>query len=177
MDKEMLRYLNGESNVFEGRLKITRDIAPNGMEYIRICLTDGDDEKEIYTYWRNPQADKKNKENPKHTGGKKPYLMLMIEEVTKLRKKKVPNIAELVGFLVCLGENIEWNTGRLMNKRSKKSLQYKDLLEIYGCSKPKFNKMLGLMRNHDLLYHTNEGYFISPKLIKKGRMKEDNRDV
>lgn len=177
MDKETLRYLNGESNVLEGHLKLTRDVAPNGMEYIRICLTDGDIEKELYAYWRNPQAEKRNKETPKHTGGKKPYLMLMTEEVTKLRKKKVQNVPELVGSLVCLGENIEWNTGRLIHKRSKKSLLYKDLLEIYGCSRPKLNKMLGLMKDHELLYHTNDGYYISPKLIKKGRMKEDNRDV
>lgn len=170
MDKILLKYLNRESNVFIGEIKITRDITPNGQEHIRICLPD---DRELYEYWHNPNAVKRNNDTPKHTGGKKPYLMLMLEEVSKLRESGVKNVEELLGYLVSLGEHIEWNTGRLIHKRSKKPLQYKDLLDIYKCSKPKLNKMIGLMKEHDLLYYKDTGYYISPRLIKKGKMQQE----
>ena len=178
MDKNLLRYLNGETNVYIGELKLTRDVAPNGREHIRVCLSEDANDKEIYQHWHNPKKNKPN-DTPKHTGGKQPYLMLMINEVEKLRASGVKGIEELVGYLVCLGKYIEWNTGRLVLK--KEPLRYIDLLGIYGCSKPKLNKMLWLMREHDLLYHTDTGYFVTTKIVKKGKMqgkvKEDDRDV
>lgn len=182
MDRNLLRYLNRETNVYVGSLKLTRDIAPNGREYIRVCLP-GEDagDRELYQHWHNPGATKKNSETPKHTGGKAPYLMLMVNEVEKLRSAGVKNVEELIGYLVCLGKHIEWNTGRLIHKKGKKPLRYGDLLEIYKCSKPKLNKMLALMKEHELLYHTDAGYFVAARMVKKGKMhgveKEDDRDV
>lgn len=168
MDKEFLKYLNRESNICIGELKITRDVAPNGSEYITVCMSDG---RELYTFWHNPRKAERKNENPKHIGGRKPYLMLMIGEIKKLKEQGVKNVPELVGYLVSLGDNIEWNTGRLIHKRSKKSLQYKDLLEVCGCSKPKLNKLLAQMKELDLLYYTSEGYFVSSRLIKKGKQQ------
>lgn len=173
MDKDLYKYLTHASNIFVGELKITRDVAGNGWEYIRVCLPDG---TELYAHWHNPKK-KPRDSPPKNTGGKKPYLMLMIDEIEKLREDGVQNVEELIGYIVCLGKNIEWNTGRLIHKRTKKSLRYVDLLKIYGCSKPKLNKMLRLMKENDLIYHTDSGYYVSSKYIKKGKMKGDNRDV
>ena len=166
MEKGLLKYLNRESNVYVGEVKITRDVSPNGCEYIRVCMPDG---KELYTYWHNPRKVEKKNETPKHTGGKKPYLMLMVGEIEKLREDGVKNVEELLGYLVSLASNIEWGTGKLIHKRSKKPLQYKDLLQIYRCSKPKLNKMIAQMKEQNLLYYTDEGYFISNRLIKKGK--------
>lgn len=171
MDENLLKFLNGETNVYEGPLKLTRDKTNNGPQYIRVCLPnlEGITNDELYKFWHNPKTNKKNKETPKHTGGKKPYLMLMIDEIEELRSQGVKNIEELIGYVACLGKYIEWNTGKLIHKRSKKPIQYKDLLNIYGCSNKKLNKMINLMKEHDLLYHTDEGYFISSKYIKKGK--------
>jgi hypothetical protein len=174
MDKELQKYINRSSNLFVGELKVTRDVSANGWEYIRICLPDG---KELYTHWHNPNKKPKSDTPPKHTGGKKPYLMLMVDEIEKLRKDGVKNVEELIGYIVCLGKSIEWNTGRLIHKKSKEPLRYVDLLEIYGCSKPKLNKMLRLMKENELLYHTDSGYYVSPRYIKRGKMKGDNRNV
>jgi len=175
MDKELLKYLNHGSNIYIGELKITRDIAPNGREYIRICLPDesGGSGKQLYEHWYNPSAKKKTTESPKHTGGKKPYLMLMVDEVEKLREGGVKNVEELIGYVVCLGKYVEWNTGRLIHKKNKTPLKYSDLLKIYGCSKPKLNKMISLMKEHELLYYTDMGYYISSKYIKKGKMHKE----
>lgn len=170
----MLRFLNKETDVvlIGGYFMISREIATNGYEHITEYIITSDDEKiEYRKFWYNPKINEVKDKKPKHTGGKKPYLMVMINEIEKLREQGVKNVEELIGYVACLGKYIEWNTGRLIHKRNKKSIQYKDLLEIYGCSKPKLNKMINLMKEHDILYYTEEGYFISTVYIKKGKSK------
>lgn len=171
MDKNILKFLNYETNVLiiDGKYRMEREIAPNGTEFIMQFFMDDNHEYEFYSYWYNPKKKQKSN-NPKHTGGKKPYLMLMIDEIEKLREKGVKNVEELIGYVVCLGKHIEWNTGRLIHKtRSKKPLKYQDLLEIFKCGNKKLNNMLKVMKENDLLHRTEEGYFISTKYIKKGK--------
>lgn len=170
----MLRYLNYETNtvIIGGYFMISREVAPNGYEFITESIISDEGKSTIYKeYWHNPKANVDAKKTPKHTGGKKPYLMLMVDEIEELRNQGVKNVEELIGYVVSLGKNIEWNTGKLIHKRSKKPIQYKDLVEIYKVSKPKLNKMINLMKEHNLLYYTDEGYFISSKYIKKGKSK------
>jgi len=173
MDENIVKYANKEVNVFTtGNFKTTREIAPNGLEYIQEYIIDGEEELLFRCFWYNPNRKVvKDKTKSKNTGGKKPYLMLMTNEIEELRGKGVKNVEELIGYTVSLGKYVEWNTGKLINNRSKKTLQYKDLISLYKCSKPKLNKMLKLMKDNDLLYHTDEGYFISSKYIKKGNTK------
>jgi hypothetical protein len=172
----LLKFLNGQSNVAKLEVTILRDTLPNGLQYITI--KHGDDE--LFSFWHNPgKTVKKDRPPPKHIGGKKPYIMLMVEEVEALRKQGVGNVAELIGYLVCLGRYIEWGTGRLIHKRSKKPLRYADLLKICGCSNHKLNRILAEMKEHDLLFGTQEGYFVSSRFIKKGKSKkrEGNRNA
>lgn len=152
-------------------LSISREFA-KGVECIYINEIKEGETRPLYPpLWYNPAKKTKTEKQPKHTGGKQPYIMLMVNEVESLREQGVKNIEELIGYVVILGKYIEWNTGKLIHKRSKKPLMYKDLQEIYSCSKPKLNKMINLMKEHDLLYYTDEGYFISSKYIKKGKSK------
>lgn len=173
LDKEIAKFIDMETNAFQGTFIVSREKTPNGYERIIYKIIGGVYDGMLFdAHWRKigepPTLEEKK---PKSTGGKKPYLMLMVDEIKELKKSGVKNVEELIGYVVCLGEFIEWNTGRLIHKRSKKPIQYKDLLEIYSCSKPKLNKMINLMKEHDLLYYTDEGYFISQKYIKKGKSK------
>lgn len=170
MDKELFEYFNKTVNVARASVMISREEAPTGYQFIVIkdCAT-GD---ELYSFWHNPNKVVKKEAPPKHTGGKKPYLMLIIETVDGLRKTGVKNAEELIGYLVCLGNNIEWGTGKLIHKRSKKALQYKDLQEAFNCGNKKLNSLLRTMKENDLLLKTEEGYFISSTLIRKGKQNE-----
>lgn len=152
---------------------ISREVAPNGCELIRIICEDN----EIYQFWNNPEKKPPDKP-PKHIGGKKPYIMLMIDEVKKLKDQKVKNAGELLGCLVYLAEFVEWGTGRLIKKRSKKPIRYKDLLEILPYGNSKLNHVLTDLKKYGLLSNSSEGYFISDNLIKKGKKtnKEAVRD-
>lgn len=182
MQKDLLKYINGEKNVVlvGDNLLLSRSKLGNGYEHIEVQIKFDDDRNWVpmYEFWNKQETkDPKPKDEKQNTGGKKPYVMVMIEEVEKLRKTGVKNIEELIGYIVVLSKNVEWNTGKVINVRTKEALTYNGLLELYGCSNNKLNKMIKLMREHDLIYNTSEGYFISPKLIKKGKMPKVQEEV
>lgn len=171
VEKDLVKFLNRQINAVRLEVVIVRESLPNGVEHLLIRPACEEHKDLLVTEsWVNPKKPKAS-EQPKHTGGKKPYIMLMVSEVEKLRGQGVKNVEELIGYLVCLGKYIEWNTGRLVRKRSKKPLKYADLQKIFPCGNRKLNKILAELKEHDLLFGTKEGYFISTRLIKKGKTK------
>lgn len=165
LDRDLLNYLSNETNVVKVNAIISREKTDKGIEYIHVTVG----EKEIYTFWNNPSKSKEA--TPKNTGGKKPYVMLMVQKMAELQKSGIKNIEENIGFLVLLSENIEWNTGRVIHKRSKKSLKYLDLQEIYTSGKYKFEKIMKSLSDNKLMKYKEDGYYISSELIKKGAKK------
>lgn len=177
-------YINGISNVLilgdRFKYKTTREKTDTGAEYIEEHIIDTETGKEYFfrKFWHNPDNEVvKDKKKSKNIGGKQPYFMVMINEIERLKKIDVKDRLDVVGFITILGKNIEWNTGRLIKTRSKKQLQYKDLLDITGCGKTKLDRILKTMKDNNLLTYEkpsadkNGGYFISSKIIKKGNMK------
>jgi len=176
VDKKICDFFNGISDVLPlpPDSYLTRDKTPSGTNFMTLKMPNGEEELMIDSWWSNPNKPaKKDKGPPKHTGGKKPYIMLMVEEIEKLKKDGVRNVEELTGYLVSLGKYIEWNTGRLIQTRTKKPLKYKDLQKLFCCGNRKLNRLLGDMKEHELLYSTDGGYVISSRLIKKGKMNKD----
>ena len=175
MDKQLHEFLSGSVNATrQGDLLISREGNLSGSHIIRVKVIAENADLPMYEFWYNPNKVKKNNTNPKHAGGKKPYIMVMVEEIEKLRGQKVKNVEELVGFLVCLAQYIQWNTGKLIHKRSKKPIQYKDLQGLFGCGNKKLNRILSDLKAHDLLFGTQEGYFVSSGFIKKGKGADRN---
>lgn len=163
-------YLLGKVNAVKlgEHAVLSRELTPTGFQHLILTLLD----EEYMDAWKNP-VKSKSKGLPKHTGGKKPYLLLMSQEVMKLKEQGITNVEELVGFLICVGSagSIEWGTGRLVKKRSKRPLKYVDLENMFSGGRTKLNRILGELKEHDLLFYTQEGYFVSTKIIKKGRTK------
>lgn len=132
-------------------------------------------------YFRNYLGEyKEPDEKPKSMGGKKPYVMLMTEEVKKLLEKNIKNADEVLGFLTILSGYMEFHTGKLIDKRQRLKkkqlpLQYTDLLKICKYSRTKLDKMIKTTKDYNLIYYEkptkdNEGgYFISTNIIKKGK--------
>lgn len=177
-------YIDGISDVLivgdRFRFKITREKTKNGYEYIEEYIIDTKTNKEYFLrkLWHNPNKEVvKDKTKSKNAGGKQPYFMVMINEVEKLKKLDIKDRLDVTGFITIVGKNIEWNTGRLINTRSKKQLQYKDLMKITGCGKTKLDRILNTMKDNNLLTYEKPsadkdgGYFISSNIIKKGNMK------
>jgi len=176
LDKKIVNFYNDESDILPlpPGSYIVREKSPNGTNFMTLKMPDGESELVVDSWWSNPKKPaKKDRDPPKHTGGKKPYIMLMVEEIEKLQKCGVKNVAELAGYLVSLGKYVEWNTGKLIQTRTKKPLKYKELQTIFNCGNKKLNRLLGDMKEHELLYSTDNGYVISSRLIKKGKMNKE----
>jgi hypothetical protein len=167
LDREFLEFLNGNKNAAKTEVLFLKDEMPNKMQRITIKI----DDKPIYEFWVNPKKPRGNKE-PGSTGGKKPYIMLMLDEMKKLRDADIKNPVELVGCLAYLAEFVEWGTGRLIKRRAKKPLRYGDLLEILPYGNKKINQILSDLKKYDFLVNNLDGYFISDRLIKKGKKKK-----
>lgn len=171
MDKELLRFINGEINVLQLNMTLVREpTLPNGFTHIE-ARPSSEQGRDMLLLNSWDASNRPKSDTPKHTGGKKPYIILMVDEVEKLRAQGVVNVEELIGYLVCLGRYVEWNTGRLIHRREKTSLQYKDLQSMFPCGNRKLNRILAEMKEYDLLFKTTEGYFISYRFIKKGKAK------
>ena len=162
MDKELLDYLNHNTNVFNANLTVGRETMPNGMEYLTFSLPDG---TVIYDKWHNPKK-KISRNPPKHTGGKKPYIMLMLEA---LRKMQGDNVDLAISSAIMLSDNIQWNTGLLVEK--KKPVNYEGLKKIFNCSNDKVSKRIKAMQETGILLKDKDGYKISTDFIKKGGAK------
>lgn len=175
MDKKMRDFIDGTTDVMpiqDGSF-LHRERAANGHHYMTLRVPNGEEDIVLEEWWKNPKKPaRKDKDPPKHTGGKQPYVMLMTKEVEKLGNQGVKNVAELVGHLSLLGDYIEWNTGKLINRRTKKPLKYKEVQIIFTCGNKKLNRLLGDMKKYELLYSTDGGYIISSRLIKKGKMNK-----
>lgn len=162
MVNDLSKFLLGEINAIQTSVIITREKkAKSPQEYIHIMCGD----EEIYSFWRSCNSKPSQR---KGMGGKKPYIMVMLQRMEELKKNNLPNVEEIIGVLVLLSNNIEWSTGRLINKRSKRSLKYDDLTKIVSFSSRKLDRLIGVMKQNNLLNNTSEGYFISRDLIKKG---------
>ena len=175
MDKKICDFYNGDSDILPlpPGSYLVREKSPNGTNFMTLKMPNGEKDLIVDSWWSKPgKPAKKDKDPPKHTGGKKPYIMLMVEEIEKLKKGGVKNVGELAGYLVSLSKNVEWGTGKLIHDRTKKPLKYKELQTIFGCGNKKLNRLLGDMKEHELLYSTDGGYVVSSRLIKKGKMNE-----
>lgn len=177
LEKELIRFLLGEVKAVDlggGNIASSDQITNTWWQII--ISHNGE---ALFRLNYNPKVKQgKNKPPPKNTGGKKSYIMLMTKELKKLKKSDVENKIELIGFLTYMSDYIEWGTGKLINKRTKKPLKYDDLLQISELNNRKLNTILADLKRLDLLEHTPEGYFISQIIAKKGKTikKEADRD-
>lgn len=168
---DLSKFLSGEVNVIKANVIITREKkAKSPQEYIHIMSG----EEEIYSFWRSSES---APTKGKSTGGKKPYVMLMLQRLEELQEQNIPNFEEIIGVLVLLSKNIEWSTGRLINKRSKKQLKYEDLIKLVTFSSRKLDKLISVMKQYKLISNTSEGYFISQSFIKKGSRLTGSKQV
>jgi hypothetical protein len=168
VDRQLLAFMNREINTVCATVMMSRQETDKGTDYITI--KDAEELLQLFELWRSTHPKKARDKPPKHTGGKKPYLMVMLERLRELKGGKVEHLPELTGSLVLLGDNIEWGTGRLVRGRGKhkKPMRYGDIQNLLGYSEWKLNKVLALMKEHDLLTETEEGYFVSRQLIRRG---------
>ena len=158
MNNDLLKYLNGNVNV--ANAIVSREKLKSGIEHVYVSI-DGVD---IYDFWFNTK--KKKEHNPKHTGGKKSYAKIYLE---KLETYDIS--IEALGFMVKLLPYIQWSTGYLLKKRSKKKLKTDDILKIVNKSRNTAFKIINEMKKYNLISYDSEGYRVNKEFIMKGGVK------
>lgn len=159
-------YLSGMKNAVRDEFIISRERSKKTDSEL-VFIQHPEMREPLYTFWHTRRSGKK----PKHTGGKKPYVMLMVEGLIELMEKGMP--AEYAGYLLYLVPYIEWGTGRLLYGRTKRSMKFRDIQKIFDRSYVTTLKIISRLKQYNLLTHTKEGYFISRDIVKRGGKNAD----
>jgi hypothetical protein len=168
MDKGLLDYLNGDKNAVRVQVDISRGTTEDGREHIIITLPEVTEP--LYEFWQIPKVKKaKDPNNPRSMGGKKPYVMLMIENLDKVVEQGMP--LEYCGYLVGLSKNINWNTGLVKKKRSKNAFKFEQLTETWKVNERRGREIIKTLKQYNLLSQDDDGYKVSADFMRKGGKK------
>lgn len=163
----MADYINGTKNTVKEEMIISRekcDRTNNEFVYVQPLSMD----EPLYMFWYKRGH---GSAKPKHTGGKKPYVMLMIDELIRLIDSGIS--AEHLGSMIRLTPYIEWGTGRLLYGREKRSMRVKDMMKVLGKKERTTFNIISRFKKHGLLSYKDGSYFISRSFIKRGAKSEN----
>lgn len=171
MKAETREYILGERNATRDEFILSRESTGNA-EYVSVSLP-GYDEP-IYALWtKKPQKKKATQATgeivkPKHTGGKRPYIMLMQDQDDAINQLSL-DAAGLV-FKLLAGGFVEWNTGRIIDRRTKKPLTIKMIHTRYKLGVSRTKKLMKELTEAKIIKYDRKkrSYFFNTKLARKG---------
>ncbi len=189
MEKELLEFMQGERNAVRGDFILSRERTATS-EYCYVSAPqDSEEFKPILKGWakkvkpkREPIATTKKvpiadtPEKTRHTtGGKRPYVMLMQDNDTIIGKLSIGASGVLMK-LIC-GGYIEWGTGRVMDRRSKKPMTAKMISEKLGLKVADGKILLAELTTSKALRYDKKkrAYFIDRRLAKKGGGQSEDK--
>ena len=180
MKSETHEYILGVRNATRDEFILSREVS-GSAEYVNVSLPDCDEP--IYRLWtKKPRkykpaikaAGEIDVSRPKHTGGKRPYIMLMQDQEDVINK--LTDSAAALLLKIIAGGFVEWDTGRIIDRRSKKALTAEMIGARYK-KKPATIKtiMKELTKNEVVRYvRKDRAYFLCPKFAKKGAGKRED---
>ncbi len=164
------RYLNGEINAVRDEFVLSRERARDAE---LIYISHPEREQPIYQFWQSTARRKRQEvseaRQPKHIGGKQPYVMLMIRDLVRLMEAGMP--PKYAGYILYLVPYFEWGTGRLICGRKKRSMIFDDLVQVWGVSRVTCQRVVRALKEYGIISHTTDGYYVSRKFAKKGGAK------
>ena len=182
MKKETQEYLVGERNATRDEFILSREKV-RGSEYISLSLPDRNEP--IYKLWTRKKIYKKPSQavgeievkQPKHTGGKRPYIMLMQDQRDTINK--LSNQAAGLMMKLLAGGFIEWDTGRIIDRRSKKPLTISMIRSRYKLDTTKTKGLIKeLTENKVIKYDRKQrSYFFNADFARKGAGRNADQDT
>lgn len=182
-EKELMEFMHGERNAIRGDLVISRE-RTDTSEYYYVSSPENDEFRPILKGWakkiRVPKtepmatieevsvAEAAVKSSRHSTGGKRPYVMVMQDKEAIVNKLSI-NAFGMLMKLVCFGY-VEWGTGKVINRRTKKSLTAKMICEKLGLKIAEGKPLLAELTDSKALRYdrSQKAYFIDRTLAKKG---------
>lgn len=136
-------------------------------------FVDKDTGIELFSEWR--RADKLfggEKKETENIGGREPYAMLFTRRVKKVFSDKYVGSRESqLSALVILSEYIQMNTGKLVKKKTKKSLTQQDIAKELGLSVRRTATILADLKANGVIERQDGAYLIKREFLARGRMK------
>lgn len=174
LKKEIAEFLRGERNAVRDEFILSRERVRNS-ERIRLSVVEDQEELiPLYDTWSkkckriqlSSALEAEPQKAPKHTGGKRPYIMVM-------QDRDIDGLSiEARGFLFTIfyKNNIEWHTGRLINRRTKKSLTSTAISKDFNIKSADLKAILNELKKAKILAFDNKqkAYFVSQDFAKKG---------
>lgn len=171
MNKDTADYLNYNKNVTKDEFVIGRERSGK-RELIMVSLPDTNEP--LYALWNSRKTAKKYKKDdkcdiafkevqPKGTGGKETYVMLMVSEFDRAKLS-----LEAGGLMLSLIKQIDWHTGKITDHKSPMTKQ--DISVHSNVNMTQLNKIIKELTNKKVLYYkkSERAYFVNRKFIKKG---------
>lgn len=171
INKELAEYLAGQRNAVRDTFILSREKA-NGSEYVSVSLPD--DPTPIYNLWTKKKQRGKPTEatgeivKPKHIGGKRPYIMLMQDQQDAIYNLSNDAAALLIKLMA--GGFIAWETGEIVDRRSKKPLTSGILKKRFNFGEIKMKAILKELNEQGIIMYdrSKRAYFLDRKIAKKG---------
>jgi len=185
LKRETAEYLLGERDAIREEVILSR-IRKGNSEYVRVSLPDM--KEPIYDLWtKRPSKIKKEPvatieelptsdiPKPRHTGGgKRPYVMLM-QDRDAIGKLSIMASGVLMK-LISVG-CVEWGTGKVIDKRSKKALTVKMISEKLGLKLVEGKPILSELTTNKVLRYdkSQRAYFLDRNLAMKGSGQSEDK--
>lgn len=174
MKKETREYVLGERNAVKDEFILSRETIGN-VEHVYVSLPE--DENPIHDFWTKRGRRIKAKPGdintevvsapgPKHTGGKRPYIMLMQDRPVS----ELSFDARAFLFTIFCENFIEWHTGKVVDRRSKKPLTTKKMAKTFGIGIVRLKKVVSELESKGIIsYNSRQScYIVSQDFAKKG---------
>jgi len=163
-------------NAVQRQVMFGREATDDGTEYIVVTDYDQDPPAELVSFWRQPFRGKRKKEAGSEsgektekrgrTGGKSGYVKLYDESFSEAAEKLTDT--EL-GFFLRLFGCVDWDSGRLVDRKKKEPLSIAGVARKTGESERSVRrKISALMESGVLREEEVAGFFVNREYIAKG---------
>lgn len=192
MKKETREYLQGERNAVKDEFIVSRERC-GSSEYV--CISLPQNEEPIYKGWAKRIKVKANSmsqeealvtvnvgvetpvvvKTPRHTGGKRPYIMLMQDREDIVKGLSLD--ASGLFLKIMFGGYVEWHTGKVICRRTKEPMTKDKIGKTFGIGKVRIKALLGELTAKDVLHYDKKerSYFVDRRLAKKGSGQDENK--
>lgn len=196
IDENLKDFINGDKNVLVGTPDSPVSLArcvKNGREYIgsyygeiSVPVTYGPNYLKGKRKIKVPTAEEirtekvneveSEKQPPKGTGGKEAYVMLMTRHEAEIKKLSITAKAILLDM--CLG-GIQWNTGKLVQNRSRKPHTSLTIAKLIGASERTTKTALKELADKSIIKYdrTRKVYFMNIHIARKGIVADDTEEL
>jgi hypothetical protein len=172
-------FLRGERNAVRGDFIISREQTKNSS-FCFVSMPQEEESVQILAGWAKkvkPESEilatvqevsTAEPKPKKHTGGKRPYVLLFQDNIDAVKDLSL----NASGFLlkVIASGCVEWHTGKVIKKRSKKAMTQKMICAEFGLKSVECKAILKELTEKKIIAYDNseKAYFINRNFAAKG---------